>query len=98
MTHTPLPWHQHQDYASVRDATGRCVADCGSRSDKIAQEATRLIVRAVNCHDELLAACRQVQRYFDALAEMQPDRNRGTEGTRIREVVQDAIARAGENQ
>ena len=44
--------------------------------------------------DELLAALRDVQGYFDELVDMQPNRNRGTEFQRIREVVQDAIAKA----
>ena len=97
MTHTPLPWHQHQDYASVRDATGRCVADCGSRSAKIAQEATRLIVRAVNCHDELLAACREAMSWLrEYHTQMGSPMDEGVFG--LTDQLEDAIAKAGENQ
>lgn len=55
-THTPGPWKQYQwedkTYASVRGPDGRCVADCGSRSDQIAQANARLIAAA----PDLLAA------------------------------------------
>lgn len=58
--HTPGPWHQHTDgskiYASVRSAKGQIVADCGSRSDQIAQANARLIAAA----PELLAALESV--------------------------------------
>lgn len=60
--HSPTPWRQPSDgqktYASVRSADGRCVADCGSRSDVVAQVNAAHIVRAVNSFDELLALVR----------------------------------------
>lgn len=63
--HSPLPWRQHsgdgKTYASVRSHWGQCVADCGSRSDNMAQANAELIVRAVNCHDELVAALKAVE-------------------------------------
>lgn len=50
MPHTPGPWKQHESegkrYASVRGANNRCVADCGSRSDTIAQANAKLISAA----------------------------------------------------
>lgn len=42
--HTPGPWGKI--YANVRDAAGRCVADCGSRTDADAQANARLIAAA----------------------------------------------------
>lgn len=48
--HTPGPWKQHSDgektYASVRGAKNQTVADCGSRSDRVAQANARLIAAA----------------------------------------------------
>lgn len=50
VAYTPGPWRQHQTdgktYASVRGSSGRCVADCGSRSDEVAQANARLIASA----------------------------------------------------
>ena len=46
---------------------------------------------------ELLAALEAVQNYFGKLEEMQPGKNRGTEGTRIRAAVKTAIAKATGN-
>jgi hypothetical protein len=43
---------------------------------------------------ELIQALEDVAAYFAALDEMQPDRNHGTEGARIRAVVQAAIESA----
>ncbi len=56
--HTPKPWEQHKGedgktYATVRDATGQCVADCGSRTDEKAQANAQLIAAA----PDLLEAC-----------------------------------------
>jgi hypothetical protein len=49
-SHTPGPWKQHVDgektYASVRSPVGQIVADCGSRSDLIAQANAKLIAAA----------------------------------------------------
>ena len=64
-SHTPGPWKQHATpgkiYASVRGADGRCVADCGSRSDVIAQANAEFIVRACNAHDDLLEALQRAE-------------------------------------
>jgi hypothetical protein len=50
--HTQEPWYQHETegklYASIRGRSGRCVADCGSRSDAIAQANAKRIVSCVN--------------------------------------------------
>jgi hypothetical protein len=42
----------------------------------------------------LEAALREVAAYFNALDAMQPDRDHGTVGARVREVTRAAIARA----
>lgn len=52
------------------------------------------IPQAKDSAPEMLAALRETQNYFDALYSMRPHVNHGTEGKRIREVVQDAIATA----
>ena len=62
--HTPLPWAQHRTsektYANVRGAGrygyGRCVADCGSRSDDTAQANAEFIALACNSHYQLVEA------------------------------------------
>lgn len=57
--HTPGPWKQHTTpgkvYASVRGVDGRCVADCGSRSDVVAQANAMLIAAA----PDILAALQE---------------------------------------
>lgn len=64
--HTQGPWHQHttegKTYASVRGANGQIVADCGSRSDELAQANARLIAAA----PELLAALRGTLQALEA--------------------------------
>jgi len=99
--HTPGPWRRGRKHNSI-------VADSpatGIRgSDDVEAYGGHMICESVNepngqliiAATEMLEALRDVQRYFDALDEMQPDRKnkRGTEGKRIREVVQDAIAKA----
>jgi hypothetical protein len=55
--HSPLPWVQGPNFPEqIFDADGLRVADCGLRDPEDASDAA-FIVRAVNCHDELLAAC-----------------------------------------
>lgn len=51
-----------------------------------------LIARAVNAHDRMADGLREVDRYFDAIDAMQPDRDRGTEGRRVRALVRSLIA------
>ena len=76
-SHTPGPWKQHATpgkiYASVRGADGRCVADCGSRSDVIAQANAEFIVRACNAHDDLLEALEACERALDEAYFAEPD-------------------------
>lgn len=65
------PWKQHEGqdgkiYANVRDAAGRCVADCGSRTDKEAQANAKLIAAA----PELLKVCRDAKSLLNEVAEM----------------------------
>lgn len=67
------------------------------------KQAESIVARGIIADDghgrpdsELLKALRETQSYLDELANMQPNRDRGTEFSRIREVVQDAIAKANE--
>lgn len=58
------PWRQHATlgkvYASVRSVAGGTVADCGSRSDNVAQANAALIVEAVNQHEALIYALQTI--------------------------------------
>jgi hypothetical protein len=58
MNHTPGPWRQHTDgektYASVRGRNGQCVADCGSRSDVVAQANAKLIAASPDLLEALM--------------------------------------------
>lgn len=86
--HTPGPWYQHRTkdkvYANVRSANVGCIADCGSRSDSIAQANAAFIVRACNSHDKLLEACKT------ALWELQGNLEHGT----AKPIIEAAIAEA----
>lgn len=68
MEHTKGPWKQHEGedgklYANVRAVSGRCVADCGSRTDKEAQANARLIAGCPTMYE----ACKNaVQRMDDS--------------------------------
>jgi hypothetical protein len=54
--HSPLPWRRghYAGTAGIDDANGSSVADAVDDAD------AELILRAVNAHAELLAACRHV--------------------------------------
>jgi len=57
--HTPTPWHvtvnRAQDLVCAGDEV---VADCASGDlPDITKANAEFIVRAVNCHDELVSAC-----------------------------------------
>lgn len=61
--HTPGPWHWHEAarYIFALDGTRHdqvAEIETASRSDAEAKANARHIVLAVNCHDELLAACK----------------------------------------
>lgn len=57
--HTPGPWRQHKSqgklYASVRGPCNELVADCGSRSDLLAQANARLIAAAPELLETLIS-------------------------------------------
>ena len=64
--HSPLPWRLFESGSEgvwLKPATGNIVDDsktigiCNGRTLAIDRENARLIVRAVNCYAELLAAC-----------------------------------------
>lgn len=101
--HTPLPWKQHtgngKTYANVRGADDRWVADCGSRSDDIAQANAAFIVRACNCHDDLLAALQNALASLHILPMPQLDSSVATNADIIQVTIKGiraAIAKATE--
>lgn len=54
---TPRPWHIDKDFPIITDNKGSGIADCNycaAKSDEINCANAELIVRAVNCHDELV--------------------------------------------
>jgi hypothetical protein len=73
MKHTPGPWRlwkkTDKDFVRgvVLDQEGNLVADCNifffdetaGRSKEECRDNAAFIVRACNCHDELLAACKE---------------------------------------
>lgn len=67
--HTPIPWRR-KDSTQVY-AEGRHIADC-SRADSCLHigiensNNAEFIVKAVNCHDELLEALRHVLSVYEA--------------------------------
>ena len=88
---TPLSFANSNIYLNV--LVGDIVDAKGKTVIKGVDARTAIkIIQAVNAHDAMTEALRDVQRYFDALVEMQPHKDRGTEFKRIREVVQDALA------
>lgn len=108
--HTPLPWRRDKTGGSrgdVRGANGRWVAACwglAARCETNHRPSYRaecaanaeLIVRAVNCHDELVAALVAIE---GALPELRQD---GTERVvdpgSPRGLVRAAIAKAMEGR
>ena len=97
--HTPTPWHvdgeciygttQRGDYVRIADTT---VADGDNLPDKEADANASFIVRAVNCHDEMLKALKAVE--LGVFGSMLPnsDIDVCTRGTLAQ--VQAAIAKA----
>jgi len=66
--HAPLPWSVEQEDSgglAVLAADGLLAADCSiifmgeGRSEEVCGANAELIVRAVNAHDDLFAACRE---------------------------------------
>jgi hypothetical protein len=50
--------------------------------------------RAIESHDELLAACRQAQRYFDDMGPVLGESDAAHNERMVRLALQDAIAKA----
>jgi hypothetical protein len=62
-THSPLPWTSHADghcYHRIKSSTRHLVARDLDEPD------AAFIVRAVNTHEQLLAACREAERFIYA--------------------------------
>lgn len=63
-THTPTPWRQSEinPMYVLDDARGEIIAECQPHYvDKKSKENAAFIVRAVNAHDELLAALKKIR-------------------------------------
>lgn len=88
-TPTPLsetPWSVDED-GEIQDAAGNKVVDC-----TITTSADRdLIIRAVNAHDELLAACKAA---VDGAGEYDPDELAIMDWDTVAQ-IRAAIAKAG---
>ena len=58
--HTPLKANPLNTAAGVAifDTRGNIVASCFNGTPEITRQRAAFIVRAVNCHDELVAACK----------------------------------------
>lgn len=88
MIASPTPWVEGKN-ESVFDADGAPVADCFG--------AAALIVRAVNCHDDLVEALRAMLDIFDRIESLpledlqQPSFD---EGERVRACARTALAKA----
>lgn len=109
--HTPGPWtstrldfgnDRSKDQFSIRQCPFAAVEDTNTRKTleiaRVEAENGEANARLIASAPALLEVSRDVQRYFAALDEMQPTRNRGTEGARIRVAVNAAIAKAtGQN-
>ena len=83
--HSPLPWVYFeqktwggpfdQTYPCVRDGRGGVMMNgCGPGGTEEAKANIRLIVRACNAHDDLLAACKETALY---LKEVGPEESAG---------------------
>ena len=73
--HSPLPWRMEYEYSygsgtwDVYGADGEYVLSAESVPGVVPSEADRnFILRAVNNHDALLAACRASLQAFEAIA------------------------------
>lgn len=76
--HTPTPWSAEVGGGRgswIKGYTGEWTAlSCGD-TDASAEANARFIVRAVNCHDELLAALEGDIDWIDALSQMTIERD-----------------------
>jgi hypothetical protein len=96
--HTPIPWYLYKSYNDgktyvltephVRDTLFKGRIICDGYPDEQGHENMRLIVLAVNAHDELLAALKEI-------AERGPVDGYGSaDALRLRLVATQSIARA----
>jgi len=67
--HTSGPWYAKEGMiASLSDPTGRTIATCDEQAD------AEFIAKAMNCHEELLEACKVVVGLLEAMHEVPPTR------------------------
>ena len=91
--HSPLPWHQGPHYRTDVISPGGLVAEVGRINTPRGIADAELICRAVNCHDELLAALKAITREFD-LAIVRGQLSPGTYNSEIATSATKAILKA----
>ena len=97
--HTPTPWHSFgpiihhngQHVAHVVNNERHPDGDTGSPEQRANAE---FIVQACNSHDDLLAACKAVQRYFDNMGPALGESDASHTERMLRMTIQDVIAKA----
>lgn len=62
--HTPTPWHVGPHYTSDIESSEGRVAECRPLMTPRGIANAEFIVRAVNCHDDLVKALRMCARFF----------------------------------
>lgn len=67
-THTPTPWHQGPYYTSDVESRDGRICECMPLMSPRAAANAELIVRAVNAHDDLLAALKALRSVTSRLA------------------------------
>jgi hypothetical protein len=64
MTHTPTPWLLGNDRETIIATDDDIVVDCGIRRAEEAEANAAFIIRAVNCHEELLDAVKCLRQHL----------------------------------
>jgi hypothetical protein len=95
--HTPTPWHHSECFlwacvTTKADGRGEVVCTAASRDESAARANAEFIVRAVNAHDDLLAALKEAEALIRRDAYPCPDKPQSPWGVLGR--VRAAIAKA----
>jgi hypothetical protein len=63
--HSPTPWEEGFYWWEIRDANDAPVAQVEDVNEPVAKDNAAFIVRAVNCHADLLAACERALAWLE---------------------------------
>jgi hypothetical protein len=85
-THSPTPWKRGTD-GLIYDANNEYVTDTCGTSLPEGEANQKLIIRAVNSHDELLAACKQMIEAMAADSQTEFEDNVGRATTRMEAAI-----------